>query len=220
MEKELCLLPECTSARFAKGYCKKHYHRHWRGAPLEDVTKIVLPCSVDGCGRKVRAKGLCCAHWSRVKKIGTVGNDPIRIWSGLTAGKRCSISGCDHPAHVRSYCKLHYARWKAHGDALATVRTVSPKGTRRHKDLSGYVTIYDPTNRHYGIKEHRKVMQGILGRSLAPGETVHHRNGIRDDNRPENLELWSKSHCPGQRVEDHVTWARQILKMYGDLFPE
>lgn len=48
---------------------------------------------------------------------------------------------------------------------------------------------------------------------------VHHKNGNRSDNRPENLELWSKSQPPGQQVEDKVRWAREILERYEPLGP-
>jgi len=57
-------------------------------------------------------------------------------------------------------------------------------------------------------------MEKMLGRSLLPKEEVHHKNARRADNRPENLELWSKSHPAGARVTDLVTWAKEILKTY------
>jgi len=57
-------------------------------------------------------------------------------------------------------------------------------------------------------------MEERLGRELLPGETVHHRNGVRDDNRLENLELRVGAHGPGCSREDAVAWAEEILRRY------
>jgi HNH endonuclease len=76
-------------------------------------------------------------------------------------------------------------------------------GRSRHK--AGYVMLWVPDHPRAGrnqyVFEHIIVMEQTLGRYLLPNESVHHRNGVRDDNRPENLELWTvlspqESACP------------------------
>lgn len=88
----------------------------------------------------------------------------------------------------------------------------------RHVKKNGYVWISVPALANGGkktmIMEHRYVMQKLLGRTLRQEETVHHINGKRGDNRPDNLELFSSRHGPGQRMVDKVAFAIEILRLY------
>ena len=88
---------------------------------------------------------------------------------------------------------------------------------RRTVTGEGYVLVYMPNHpnaRKKYVLEHVLVMAESIGRPLHDGETVHHKNGIKDDNRLENLELWGRQHGAGQRVEDLTKWAVEHLAKY------
>lgn len=95
-----------------------------------------------------------------------------------------------------------------HGDPSVVTRAPAGSGYL-NRDGYKYICV---NGKH--VFEHRHVMEQILGRSLLQSETVHHRNGIKHDNRQENLELWSSSQPRGQRVEDKIAWAWEIINRY------
>jgi len=64
------------------------------------------------------------------------------------------------------------------------------------------------------VFEHIVVMEQSLGRYLTKNETVHHKNGVRDDNSIDNLELWIKAQPSGIRARDALIWAKQTLAIY------
>lgn len=67
------------------------------------------------------------------------------------------------------------------------------RGGRAYAGTAGYVLERSPdhpkANSWGDVPQHRLVMECLIGRLLASSEIVHHRNEIRSDNRPENLEL-------------------------------
>lgn len=68
------------------------------------------------------------------------------------------------------------------------------------------------------VAEHVLVVEQHIGRFLVEGENVHHLNGLRSDNRIENLELWCKPQPAGCRAEDAYNYALEIVERYRGIF--
>lgn len=113
-----------------------------------------------------------------------------------------------NPRHVCMECDLHtYARRRCASHYVAHMELL---GHQYVHGSSRYVFVNRNGER---VREHVAVMEAILGRSLLPGESVHHK-GSSNDNRPSKLELRVGAHGPGWTVPEAVSWAHEILARY------
>lgn len=206
MAKRICSIEACERPYVARDLCGAHYRR-WLtygdplgSAPRKSALEKGVPRTCRRCGE---TKDISLFHkgWSPCLAC--------RRESHYSQGKACEVCGVRLTnGVVGSLCREHWGQ-----------RVREAAKPARRKIGGGYVILTGhadhPNARSRGaVLEHVKVMSEMIGRALVPGENVHHINGVRDDNRPENLELWNTHQPKGQRVPDKVQWAKEILSLY------
>jgi HNH endonuclease len=174
------------------------------------------PCDFEGCHGKAKAHGLCTGHLDQ--RARGLPLSPIKQRRAM-----CEFPDCGRKHFANGLCRAH--RQQQRQSKPLTPIGSRLRGTGRWVDPKGYVWVRGPTGhpnakRGNWIAEHVWVMSQVLGRPLRRGESVHHRNNIKHDNRPENLQLWHTHQPRGASVEDTVRWAHWFLEQYGEEFTE
>lgn len=230
-----CKFDPCDRARRGKDYCRTHENQLKKGGPLRPIKQRKSragACKGDEgrCDGEVVGDDLCRAHWYRQSK-GLPMTAIKRRTPGLK-GQTC-VSCAKHgdtrkAATTDGQCHTHTQR-RARGeqDWDRPIKRKSPDGTVAYT-TRGYKVV----SRVNGSSsyEHRAIAERLLGRPLEKGENVHHRNGVRDDNRTDgpfkidpssgrlrsgNLEVWTSPQPSGADVGPVLVWAVEKLTQYG-----
>lgn len=172
---------------------------------IEKRPLITQKC--DYCGDEYQFKGMTfrkyCSNRCKSRMRNRKGLDDVEV--------SCVVCG------VKFKCNMYSPRITCSKKCLTHIK--SKTGEEGYKNRDGYRIISRPNHpnamRRGKILEHVFIMSEHLKRPLFKHESVHHKNGIRDDNRIENLELWSKSQPSGQRLTDKIMWCKQFLESYG-----
>jgi hypothetical protein len=170
-------------------------HYHW----------FMETCKETNCDKAISTRGYCKYHYN------------LRLAAGEFGGNICATPSCGLKAVAKGKCSKHYQvdRRREAGLPLRERKT-----GEWYPNAKGYMVRNVPNEVGLGWRkelQHRVVMAEHLGRPLLKHEEPHHKNGNRADNRIENLELWSTKQPKGQRLEDKLEYAREIMALYGPL---
>lgn len=147
----------------------------------------------------------------------------VPIGTSIYTDTECMHPGCETRKFSLGYCKMHYTRSrngsppmdaprrKLKGEAVWSEWRVAKDGyvvrSKQYREDGKHVRLHQ--------SQHRTYWEEAYG-PLLEGQNIHHKNGVRSDNRLENLELWDVRQPKGQRPEDKLEYAKEIFLKYAE----
>jgi hypothetical protein len=121
---------------------------------------------------------------------------------------KCCIDGCDKRVESKGMCAMHAQRVRRYGDPNYVTSYEEHRKKCREGHLKRVGDDVKPTTyrKIHGRHAHRVVAEQMLGRPLKPGEIVHHVDGNKHNNNPENLQVMTQS----QHIKTHLMEMIQI----------
>jgi|TARA_B110000483_G_C18040298_1_gene482330 hypothetical protein len=127
---------------------------------------------------------------------------------GGIKAKKTTHCGCERPEVVSTYLDI------VNGKLVTSANKSTNKG--------GYVTYsinngeYNGNIFHGPYSGHKLIYEMYNGVTLTSNQNIHHKNGVRDDNHIDNLELWDTSQPAGQRVLEKLSYYFELVKSHSN----
>jgi len=155
-------------------------------------------CSVDGCGKRLVARGVCSMHYYRLTHHGSLELPPPKPRPDRTK-RLCSVDGCERSVWSREMCNMHYSRWNLTGHPGPPDPLTAPDGSGCVRP-DGYRVVYSHghplADKNGQVLEHRLVLFAEIGPDPHPchwcGQEVR----------------WDAHHTLDALVVDHLDWRR------------
>lgn len=209
-----------SEQRFCCRKCSSFYSSRIRkGIEVHFTLLKILSC--ESCGIKFNQKDITFHKYCSNECIPKKTKKELKI-------HEASCEVCEAKFMVKNNLTAKYCSGKCRSKAYYrktygyTVKSPNMRAThgQGYVNKLGYKMIYKKGHPNSNIKtgiilEHIFIMSQLLGRPIKKGETIHHKNGVRSDNSPDNLEVWTSRHPSGVRVKDKIKSAIALLEEEG-----